>query len=700
VPYVSWFEGEFLSRHRLDGDCWLGRDPLAAALARPGDPSVSRVHAMLFLSEGRWWLRDGGSRNGTLLNGQPVVSTFGCPLADGDEIRLGDWLLTYTQGFPGLDGLNFIEGVGDLFAEVRPEPSQSLALVRGMELLHQATEALLREASASSLVRSLLDESLKLLEADRGFVVIPTPEGGWKSVHRVGDVQDRLGLSQSVLDYVGRHKMAVLSNAPTQDPRFGGSSLVELERGALMCAPMAFDGNVLGILYLDRSRASQGFSRFDLALFQAFVRLGAITLRHTQLTQKAIGHAEVQGELLRLKVLHERLVGRTGEIFGSMSSSLRWLQGYAEAGGGREEVALAHQVERLQALVEMGTRENLPEAPGELSCSMALGTLHGELEKAWGALLGVRGAELHLDAAPGGQVWMAGGLVTQGLLGLVEPLLMQVAAGESVRGRWTEASGDWTLALEFPGALPPPSPDPWTLHALRDGGVEWHWNNQVLTVSLAKSLDQARGGAELPLLGLVTEDVELMGLFESVAEAGGLSIYPLDLELPRAPLPVFAYLVLDAKGLADPAASIQAFRRHPSFLTVPILVVRAPEGLFSTLLAVGATDWLPEGFRWEMLHHRLQVLKGHEELQRKALAAERLESFRQMAGTLKHEINNPLAVISMQVELLARKYPDEPKFAKIGDMVERIRGLMQVLQKMRESKTEDYPGGTSILKLS
>jgi hypothetical protein len=54
----------------------------------------------------------------------------------------------------------------------------------------------------------------------------------------------------------------------------------------------------------------------------------------------------------------------------------------------------------------------------------------------------------------------------------------------------------------------------------------------------------------------------------------------------------------------------------------------------------------------------------------------------------------------MQVELLERKYPDEVKLGKIAEMVERIRGLMQVLQKMREAPVEDYPDGSSIFKLS
>nr|WP_320131952.1 FHA domain-containing protein [uncultured Holophaga sp.] len=701
MPYLSWCEGEFPSRQLLDGDCILGRDPATCGLARPGDPGLSRRHALLFRSGERWWIRDLDSRNGTLLNGLGVGTPFGSQLEDGDEILIGDWTLHFTIRFPGLDGVNFVEGVGDLFDEVKPEPSQGLVLTRGLQLLQRATEALLRETDASALVRSLLEEALRLLGGDRGFVVTANPEGSWTTEHRIGDVEDRMGLSQSVLDYVGQHRVGVLSNAPTLDPRFSGSSsLVELVRGALMCAPMACDGQVLGILYLDRSRAAKGFTRFDLALFQAFVRLGAITLRHTQLARKAIGRAEVQGELLRIKTLHARFTERIGELLGTMGGSLRWLQAFGEASAEPGMAAMLHQVERLQFLVETGLQETLQGSPREVHATRDLEALQGMVAEAWRELLRLRGAELQLEPAPEGSVWIAGIQSAQAVIGLVEPLLMHVPRGGVVRGRWRDEPGDWALSLEFPVMTAPPAPDAWTLRALGETGIEWRWSSPTLALAFAKSVDQTADTTSLPLLGLVSEDYALLGLFESVAEAGGLSIYPLEAEPPRTPLPAFAYLVLDAKGLPDPAAAVQAFRRHPSFLTVPILVVGAQEELFPTLLAVGATDWLPDGFRWETLHNRLQVLRGHEELQRRALAAERLDTFRQMAGSLKHEINNPLAVISMQVELLERKYPEEPKLAKIGEMVERIRGLVQVLQKMRESPKGDYPDGSSILKLS
>jgi len=699
MPYLSWMESGQLRRHFLEGGCQLGRDPLTCAVALPGDPSVSRQHAAIGSSGERWWIRDLESRNGILLNGLPLP-TPGGTLEDQDELRLGDWTLTFSEAFPGLDGIDFIERVGDLFSEVRPEPAQALVLIRGLELLHRSTEVLLRMGTSSATIQGLLREALKLLSADRGVVVMLRSDGRRESVQTIGDSEEKIGMSGSVMSYVARHRTAVLSNAPMADPRFEGASLLSLHRGALLCAPMELDGVVQGMLYLDRADEGRPFTRFDLAIFQAFVRQGTLAHRHTQLAQRAIGQAELQGELLRLKTLNERLTYRTGEIFGGMTSCLRWLQSYAERAHGETSDALRHEVLRLQILAEEGIQEALLEVPHESPFSPSLEMLQRSLEQAWKSLLKIRKADLQLDPVPAGTVWMAGSLAGHAVTGLVEPLLLQVGEGGSIQGHWVEEAGNWVLKLVFPAGVHAPSPESWTLHGLQKTGIVWRWSEQTLGITFPRGIDTVPEQPPMPLLGLVTEEFELLGLFQSVAEAGQLAIFPLEEEPPLPPLPPFRFLVIDAKGTKDPVVCIQVYRRHPSFYTVPILVVRAPDELSASLLAAGANDLLPEEFRWETLHHRLQVLKGHDELQRKAMEAERFEAFRKMAGSLKHEINNPLAIISMQIELLQRKYPEETKLAKVEEMVDRIRGLMQVLQKMREAAVEDYPDGSRIVKLS
>jgi len=698
LPFLSWYEGDVLCRHALTGECQVGRDPVLCPVASPRDLSVSRIHALVWKRNGHWSIRDLDSRNGGLVDGVALPKGGESDLTDGQELHLGDWALDYTEGFPGLDGVNFIERVGELFAEL-PAAEDAGLLMRGLELLHRSTDGLLQEGSTNAMFRRILTESLELLGADRGLVVMIDPGGGWRSLHRIGDLEDRQGLSHSVVDYVLEQRTAVLSNAPLIDPRFGGASLVELHRGAVMCAPMEIDQTVQGVLYLDRSREGRPFTRFDLVLLKALVRQGALGLRHIQLAQRASGQADAQGEHLRLQALHERTLTRSAELLGSMSSSLHWIQSYAESGYGDRAAILRHQAERLQYLVGSGLQETLLEVPFETPVSTSLATLQEAVAPAWRDLLRIRDINLDLESVPKGTIWAAGNLAAQALMGLVEPILMQVPEGATVHGEWLEQSASWTLRLQFPGGIPIPTPDPWTFHTLQEAGIVWRWNDQSLSLVFSRQVDQVPEAAHRPMLGLVTEEFELMWLFESVAAAGALTLLPLEVEPSHLPVPPLSYLVIDAMGTPDAVACVEAYRRTPAFATVPILAVRAPDDLYPRLLAAGATDCLPDGFRWETLHHRLQVLKGHEELQRKALAVERLESLRQMAGTLKHEINNPLAVISMQVELLIRKYPEEPKLSKVMEMVERIRVLVQVLQKMRESTPEEYPGGDSILKL-
>lgn len=700
MSYLSWYEGKQLIRHALAEDpCVLGRDPLACTLAQAAMSTVSRAHVVLSRLGGQWWARDLDSANGTFLNGLPLNQPHGNALRDWDELKLGDWTLTFTDGFPGLDGTTFVERTGDIFQEVRPEPAQAAVLIRGIELLFKSTERLLQEADSDALVKGLLEEALRLLGGDRGFLVMKQKEGGWRTAHRVGDVQEGIGLSRSVLDYIERERTAVLSNQPLADPRFGGMSLVELHRGSLMCAPMISEGSTVGALYLDRESEGKPFSRFDLAVFQAFVRQGSLALRQAMLHGRALSQIEQQGELLRLRNDRQRELDRHGELLAAMAVPLRRIQSWAaelpEAAG----QAIGFQLEQLATLLDLGHQEGGLESLPSTGHLIPVAIVQEDLSRRWESLLVLRRAWLRTHPAPQGSVWWHGSTLAPAMAGLVEPLLMQVQPGLEISMRWDEERGFHTLRLGFPQGLHGPVPDPWTFRMLQDAGVRWRWTDQALDISLPEGPEAMPEEPSRPLLGLVSEELSLMGLFQTVAEAGDLLLNALELEPPPPPLPKYRFLVIDAKGNRDLESTIRAYRHHPSFATTPILVVRCAEDDIQRLIEAGATDWLAEGFRWEALHHRLQVLRGHTELQQRALVAERLESFRQMAGTLKHEINNPLAIISMQVEMLQRKYPEEVKLGKIGDMVDRIRALVQVLQKMRETPTEGYADGSSILKL-
>ncbi len=75
----------------------IGRAPSCEVVI--DDPSLSRVHATIRCVLGEHYVRDEGSRNGTLRNGSAV--DFASPLTDGDRLTLGNVRLRFTRGGDG-----------------------------------------------------------------------------------------------------------------------------------------------------------------------------------------------------------------------------------------------------------------------------------------------------------------------------------------------------------------------------------------------------------------------------------------------------------------------------------------------------------------------------------------------------------------------------------------------------------------------
>jgi hypothetical protein len=77
-------------RFALGNRCLVGRSPVAQV--RLTALKVSSEHASIYFnaSPGHWEVRDLGSRNGTQLNGEALVSGRGTRLARGDELCFGE----------------------------------------------------------------------------------------------------------------------------------------------------------------------------------------------------------------------------------------------------------------------------------------------------------------------------------------------------------------------------------------------------------------------------------------------------------------------------------------------------------------------------------------------------------------------------------------------------------------------------------
>jgi pSer/pThr/pTyr-binding forkhead associated (FHA) protein len=64
-------------------------------VALPDDSYASQLHARIFRKDGRLWLEDLGSTNGTYLNAKAVTSPVA--LRRGDRVQVGRTVLEVTR---------------------------------------------------------------------------------------------------------------------------------------------------------------------------------------------------------------------------------------------------------------------------------------------------------------------------------------------------------------------------------------------------------------------------------------------------------------------------------------------------------------------------------------------------------------------------------------------------------------------------
>jgi pSer/pThr/pTyr-binding forkhead associated (FHA) protein len=95
IPYVAVTSGPGKGKQwQLRNEkLLLGREQPADAII--DDPAASRRHAQVYKKNGRWFLKDLDSTNGTYLDG-PLRGTERI-LWDGDIFRIGDWEMTFSD---------------------------------------------------------------------------------------------------------------------------------------------------------------------------------------------------------------------------------------------------------------------------------------------------------------------------------------------------------------------------------------------------------------------------------------------------------------------------------------------------------------------------------------------------------------------------------------------------------------------------
>ena len=293
----------------------VGRD--ASNAIQLHDNEVSRRHAELRRQGDRYLLVDLGSLNGSYVNGGRVQSH---ELAIGDEIQLGTTVMLYTTG--GDEPPRESAGEIDIVTSAAPDRSRIVRALRqdegsrilyddagrdrsswtarmasNLRVMYRTAMAVSHTLDIDELLHRLMELIVEWIEADRGCIMLVNPENGAVEprvrFNRRGVKRDeRLTISQTILDYVLEHNEGVHTSDASEDDRWTPAASI-LQQGIreAICVPMQGRYNLVGVIYIDTSTPPQQvilhgpsprFTEDHLKLMIAIAHQAALAIEDTR----------------------------------------------------------------------------------------------------------------------------------------------------------------------------------------------------------------------------------------------------------------------------------------------------------------------------------------------------------------------------------------------------------------------------------
>jgi two-component system NtrC family sensor kinase len=248
------------------------------------DTEVSREHAEIRRRGDTLVIVDLNSSNGSYVNGRQVKEQ---ELASGDQLQLGRTLLLYTGVTEGrfedlADKVNIVahnsdddgsrivhtmhqsEGSEILGAPSDEAASPWLARARSnLQIMYRTALAVSHTLDIDQLLARIMDMIFEWVDADRGCIMLKDLDTGQLVPkvrrHRRGlSSDDRITISQTILDYVVERNEGVLTSNARDDDRWDAAkSILRMGVREAICVPMQGRYDVVGVIYIDTSITPQ-----------------------------------------------------------------------------------------------------------------------------------------------------------------------------------------------------------------------------------------------------------------------------------------------------------------------------------------------------------------------------------------------------------------------------------------------------------
>jgi phosphoserine phosphatase RsbU/P len=277
------------------------------------DQWLSRHHAEIVQRPDGYFVVDLQSKNGTLLNGQPVKEDG--RLREGDIITLGEHTLTFVadegteeEFEPEGTRVFSIRELSDINTKPAIDPAELQRQNRVLATLSKAASELVIHRPLDELFDTILKLLFEAVTAERGAILLLEGE---PRLPRIKASKSTRGepltkVSRSIGRRVMEDRVALLLPNVLEDARFKAeASILSSGIRSAMCAPLWFSpgaglkDEVIGLVYLDSLQRSHSFGEEDLRILTALANVAAAKIENVRLLEESM-HMRVLEEDMRM----------------------------------------------------------------------------------------------------------------------------------------------------------------------------------------------------------------------------------------------------------------------------------------------------------------------------------------------------------------------------------------------------------------
>lgn len=197
--------------------------------------------------------------------------------------------------------------------------SRSAADRERLAALEQVSKAAAGELDVLGLARVGLDESIKILRAERGLLFLMDEETGQLELWlgrdgRREDLEEPGGYATTLVDRVRMTRTELVITGPEDGAAMGSASVLEHGLRSVVVAPLELDGQLLGVVYLDSRVATGVFRPRDAGILTAICTHVAAALETARAAEFAAGVRAVQQEQKTADLLRVAMTSVSGTL--------------------------------------------------------------------------------------------------------------------------------------------------------------------------------------------------------------------------------------------------------------------------------------------------------------------------------------------------------------------------------------------------